>query len=53
MELIEMIKNKERAYDKLKAKRDREKQFNRKAELNSGLKELRQEIGKLQHIDTL
>jgi len=52
MELIEMIKAKERAYDKLKAKRDKEKQFNRKAELNNQLKELKKEIYKLNRIDT-
>ena len=45
--LVEKIKAKERAYDKLKAKRDKEKQFNRKAELNSQLKELKKEISKL------
>jgi len=44
MELIEAIKAKERAYDKLKAKRDKEKQFNRKAELNAKLKKLKREL---------
>ena len=52
MELIETIKVKERAYAKLKAKRDKEKQFNRKVELNSQLKELKKEIYKLNKIDT-
>ncbi len=42
--LVEEIKVKERAYDKLKAKRDREKQFNRKAELNTQLKKLAKEL---------
>lgn len=44
VELIDKIKAKERAYDKLKVKRDREKQFNRKAELNAELKKLKKEI---------
>ena len=44
MELIEMIKAKERAYEKLKVKRDKEKQFNRKAELNAQLKKLKKEL---------
>jgi len=47
MDLIEMIKAKERAYDKLKAKRDKEKQFNRKAELNTKLKKLQKELNRL------
>ena len=45
--LVEEIKVKERAYDKLKAKRDREKQFNRKAELNTQLKKLSKELSEL------
>ena len=44
MELIEMIKAKDRAYEKLKVKRDKEKQFNRKAELNAQLKKLKKEL---------
>lgn len=50
VELIEKIKAKERAYDKLKAKRDKEKQFNRKAELNSKLKKLQKELNHLKSV---
>ena len=52
VELFEQIKAKERAYDKLKAKRDREKQFNRKAELNTELKKLKKEIEMLSRSNT-
>lgn len=45
--LIEQIQIKERAFEQLKAKRDREKQFNRKTELNRELKQIRQEIEEL------
>ena len=44
MELIETIKAKERAYNKLKAKRDREKQFNKKVKINEELHKLKEEI---------
>jgi len=52
MELIEAIKTKERAYDKLKAKRDREKQFNKKVKLNEELKKLKKEIEILSRSNT-
>ena len=52
VELINKIKAKEKTYDKLKAKRNREKQFNRKAELNNELKQLKKEIDQMKHIDT-
>ncbi len=52
MELIEAIKAKERAYEKLKVKRDKEKQFNKKVKLNEELRTLKNEIEKLKHIDT-
>jgi len=35
---------KEKAYERLKAKRDKEKQFNRKIELNTQLKQLKKEL---------
>lgn len=44
MELIETIKAKERAYNKLKAKRDKEKQFNKKVKINEELHKLKVEI---------
>jgi len=44
MELIEIIKAKERAYNKLKAKRDKEKQFNKKVKINEELHKLKEEI---------
>jgi hypothetical protein len=44
MERIEAIRAKERAYDKLKAKRDKEKQFNKKVKLNEELHALKQEM---------
>ena len=44
MELIETIKANERAYDKLKAKRDKEKQFNKKVKINEELHKLKEEI---------
>lgn len=44
MELIEIIKAKERAYNKLKAKRDKEKQFNKKVKINEELHRLKEEI---------
>ncbi len=47
MELIEAIKAKERAYDKLKAKRDKEKQFNKKVKLNEQLHTLKIELEQL------
>ena len=53
MDLIEMIKAKERAYEKLKVKRDKEKQFNKKVKLNKDLHTLKVEIDKLKHIDTI
>ena len=52
IEMIDKIKAKERAYDKLKAKRDREKQFNRKAELNTELKKMKKEIETLSKSNT-
>jgi hypothetical protein len=51
MELIERIKAKERAYNKLKTKRDKEKQFNKKVKLNEELRILRNEIEKLKQND--
>ena len=47
MALIEAIKTKEREYEKLKAKRDREKQFNKKVKLNEKLHTISKEIEKL------
>ena len=44
---IEMIKAKEREYTKLKAKRDKEKQFNRKAEFNAHLKNIKKELDEM------
>ncbi len=44
---IQTIQAKERVYEKLKVKRDKEKQFNRKAELNSELKMLKKELDNL------
>ena len=41
---IHLFKEKEKEYIKLKAKRDKEKQFNRKAELNTRLKKLNKEL---------
>ncbi len=52
MDLIEVIKAKERAYDKLKAKRDKEKQFNKKVKLNKELRILDQEIRQLRQSHT-
>lgn len=52
VELIDKIKAKKKAYEKLKAKRDREQQFNRKATLNSELKILKKELDMLQNFDT-
>jgi len=52
MELIEAIKAKERAYEKLKAKRDKEKQFNKKVKLNEELRILDQEIRQLRQSHT-
>ena len=49
---IEQIKAKEKAYEKLKSKRDREKQFNRKTELNKELKNLKKEIEMLSRSNT-
>jgi hypothetical protein len=51
MELIEAIKAKERAYEKLKAKRDKEKQFNKKVKLNEELRTLKNKIEKLKQND--
>ena len=44
---IQIYRAKEKEYEKLKAKRDKEKQFNRKAELNTQLKNLQKELDKL------
>ena len=44
---IQLYKSKEKEYEKLKAKRDKEKQFNRKAELNKQLKSLQKELDDL------
>jgi len=44
MEIIETIKVKERMYNKLKAKRDKEKQFNKKVKINEELHRLKEEI---------
>ena len=46
---IEIYRAKVTEYEKLKAKRDKEKQFNRKAELNKQLKSLSKDIDKLNH----
>ncbi len=43
----QMIRSKEREYQRLKAKRDREKQFNKKIKLNAALHRLKDEIAKL------
>jgi hypothetical protein len=51
VERIEMIKAKEREYVKLKAKRDKEKQFNRKAELNAHLKNIQKELDAMKQIN--
>jgi len=51
MELIELIKAKERAYEKLRTKRDKEKQFNKKVKLNEELRILKNEIDKLKQND--
>jgi hypothetical protein len=48
---IQTYKAKEKEYEKLKAKRDKEKQFNRKAELNKQLKSLQKELDKLKQND--
>lgn len=48
---IELIKMKEREYDKIKIKRDKEKQFNRKAELNTQLKLVQKELEELRRND--
>ena len=47
MELIERIKAKERAYEKLRTKRDKEKQFNKKVKLNEELRTLKNKIEQL------
>ena len=47
MALIEAIKAKEREYERLKAKRDREKQFNKKVKLNEKLHALGKELEEL------
>lgn len=44
---LQLYKSKEKEYEKLKAKRDKEKQFNRKAELNKQLKSLQKELDDL------
>lgn len=44
---LQTYKSKEKEYEKLKAKRDKEKQFNRKAELNKQLKSLQKELDDL------
>lgn len=49
---IQLYRAKEKEYEKLKAKRDKEKQFNRKAELNKQLKVLLKELNKLKQYDT-
>jgi len=41
---IKELQSKEKAYERLKAKRDKEKQFNRKVELNQQLKQMKQDI---------
>lgn len=41
---IQLYKAKEKAYEKLRTKRDGEKQFNRKAALNAQLKILKKEL---------
>ena len=47
MELIEAIKVKERAYAKLKAKRNKEKQFNKKVKINEQLHKLSKDLDKM------
>ena len=49
MALIEAIKAKEREYQKLKAKRDREKQFNKKVKLNELLFKIKEQIEHLKN----
>jgi len=48
---LQLYKAKEKEYEKLKAKRDKEKQFNRKAELNKELKSLQKELDRLKQND--
>jgi hypothetical protein len=48
---IETIKAKEREYEKLKSKRDKEKQFNRKAEWNAQLKIIQKELDELRRFE--
>jgi hypothetical protein len=48
---IETIKAKEREYEKLKSKRDKEKQFNRKAEWNTQLKIIQKELDELRRFE--
>ena len=45
----QQIQTKEREYQRLKAKRDREKQFNKKVKLNEALHKLKEEIEMLQY----
>ena len=49
---LERYRTKEKEYEKLKVKRDKEKQFNRKAEFNTQLKSLKIELDKLKQSDT-
>ena len=49
---LERYRTKEKEYEKLKIKRDKEKQFNRKAEFNAQLKSLKLELNKLKQSDT-
>ena len=47
IERLKLIKSKEQEYKRLKAKRDRQKQFNKKVEINEKLHKLKQEIEEL------
>ena len=51
VERARRIEAKEREYARLKAKRDREKQFNKKVKLNEALHQLKEEIEMLKYAD--
>lgn len=51
VERARLIQTKERAYQQLKTKRDREKQFNKKVKLNEQLHALKEEIEMLKYAD--
>ena len=51
VERARLIRSKEREYQRLKAKRDREKQFNKKVKLNEALHKLKEEIELLKYAE--